>query len=143
MGRRGRETRRAIGRVFARKSSRFARPSPASYGWGDIPTVAARRACSQPKRLDWWMDYCCFPILCIRLENRPNCVPPIFPSSQTPALFVHGSRDPFGSFEELQKAIALIPAETRLIELEGAGHELGRDHAGLAKRIVAALCEWA
>jgi hypothetical protein len=35
----------------------------------------------------------------------------------------------------------LIPAETRLIQLEGAGHELGRDHAGLAKRIVSALQE--
>jgi uncharacterized protein len=64
-----------------------------------------------------------------------------FPQLQTPALLVHGSRDPFGSFEELQKAIALIPAETRLIELEGAGHELGRDHAGLAQRIVSALRE--
>jgi predicted alpha/beta-hydrolase family hydrolase len=64
-----------------------------------------------------------------------------FPQLQTPAIFVHGSRDPFGSFEELQKAIALIPGETRLIELEGAGHELGRDHGELAKRIVSALRE--
>jgi uncharacterized protein len=62
-----------------------------------------------------------------------------FPKLQTPALFVHGSRDPFGSLEELQRAIALIPVETRILEIEGAGHELGRDHAGLAKRIVAAL----
>lgn len=60
-----------------------------------------------------------------------------FPQLLTPAIFVHGSRDPFGSLEELRQAIGLIPAETRLIELEGAGHELGRDHAGLARRIVA------
>jgi predicted alpha/beta-hydrolase family hydrolase len=64
-----------------------------------------------------------------------------FPQLQTPAIFVHGSRDPFGSFEELRQAMALIPAETRLIELEGAGHELGRNHAELAKRILAALQE--
>jgi predicted alpha/beta-hydrolase family hydrolase len=64
-----------------------------------------------------------------------------FPQLQTPAIFVHGSRDPFGSLEELQQAIALIPAETRLIELEGASHELGRNHAGLAERIVAQLRE--
>jgi len=64
-----------------------------------------------------------------------------FPELRTPVIFVHGSRDPFGSFEELRQAIALIPAETRLIQLEGAGHELGRDHAGLAKRIVSALRE--
>ena len=62
-----------------------------------------------------------------------------FAELQTPALFVHGSRDPFGSHEELQQAITLIPAETRLVELDGAGHELGRDHAGLAKRIVSEL----
>jgi uncharacterized protein len=60
-----------------------------------------------------------------------------FPRLQTPVLFVHGSRDPFGSLEELQQAIALIPVETRILEIEGAGHELGRDHAALAKRIVA------
>ena len=64
-----------------------------------------------------------------------------FPQLGTPAIFVHGSRDPFGSLEELQQAIALIPAETQLIELEGAGHELGRDHAGLAARIVSELIE--
>ena len=58
-----------------------------------------------------------------------------FPKIETPALFVHGVRDPFGSIEELQAAIALIPGKTRLLEVNGAGHELGRDHAGLAERI--------
>ena len=32
-----------------------------------------------------------------------------FPKLNMPALFVHGSRDPFGSFEELKSALALIP----------------------------------
>ena len=64
-----------------------------------------------------------------------------FPQLRTPAIFVHGSRDPFGSFEELRQAMALIAAETQLIELEGASHELGRNHAELAQRIVAALQE--
>jgi len=62
-----------------------------------------------------------------------------FPKLETQALFFHGSRDPFGSIEELQKAIALIPAETRLIVVEGSGHDLGRDHAALAKRVVSAF----
>jgi predicted alpha/beta-hydrolase family hydrolase len=62
-----------------------------------------------------------------------------FPQLHTPAFFVHGSRDPFGTLVELQQAMALIPAETGLMELEGAGHELGRDHAGLARRIVSTL----
>ena len=47
-----------------------------------------------------------------------------FPRLQTRALFVHGTRDPFGSIEEMKSALALIPAETRLLPIDGAGHEL-------------------
>ena len=49
-----------------------------------------------------------------------------FPALKTPALFVHGARDPFASTEELRAALALIPARTVLVELEKAGHELAR-----------------
>jgi len=59
-----------------------------------------------------------------------------FPKLNTPVLFVHGSRDPFGSLEEMRTAIQLIPAPVTLIEAEGAGHDLGRNHAALARRIV-------
>jgi predicted alpha/beta-hydrolase family hydrolase len=45
-----------------------------------------------------------------------------FPSLRTPALFVHGTRDPFGSIEEMEAAIALIPARTKLIVVQRAGH---------------------
>ena len=62
-----------------------------------------------------------------------------FPKLQTRAFFFHGSRDPFGSIEELQKAIGLISAETRLFVVEGAGHDLGRDHAAVARRVVLCL----
>jgi uncharacterized protein len=47
------------------------------------------------------------------------------PSLQTPALFVHGTRDPFGSIEEMQSALKLIPARTKLLPLNDVGHELG------------------
>lgn len=47
------------------------------------------------------------------------------PSLRTPTLFVHGTRDPFGSLEELQQAIKMIPAKTKLLAVEGAGHDLG------------------
>jgi predicted alpha/beta-hydrolase family hydrolase len=49
-----------------------------------------------------------------------------FPQLQTPALFVHGTADPFGSIEELREAVALIPARTDLMAVEGAGHDLKR-----------------
>jgi len=46
------------------------------------------------------------------------------PEVQTPALFVHGTRDGFGSIEEMEAALALIPARTELLPVSGAGHEL-------------------
>jgi len=45
-------------------------------------------------------------------------------SLRNPCLFVHGTRDPFGSVGEIQQALKLIPAETRLLTVEGAGHDL-------------------
>jgi hypothetical protein len=47
------------------------------------------------------------------------------PSLRAPSLFVHGTRDPFGSVEEMTKALQLIPAKTELMKVEGAGHDLG------------------
>ena len=47
------------------------------------------------------------------------------PKLHTPALFVHGTRDPFGTAEELESALKLIPAKVRLLRIEGAGHDLG------------------
>jgi uncharacterized protein len=62
-----------------------------------------------------------------------------FPKLRTPSLFVHGSRDPFASTEELKNAIALIPAQVNFLEIEGAGHDLGKNYSELAARIVQAF----
>jgi len=47
-----------------------------------------------------------------------------FPRLNTPSLFVHGSRDPFGMLEELRPALELIPARHGLLPVEGGGHDL-------------------
>ena len=47
------------------------------------------------------------------------------PDLHTPALFVSGTRDPFGSIAEIERAIKMIPAKTKLLPIEGAGHDLG------------------
>jgi uncharacterized protein len=67
-----------------------------------------------------------------------------FPKLHNRALFVHGSRDPFGSQDEMNYALKLIPAETRLLEIEGAGHDLmGKSTANdLPALIVAAFREF-
>jgi len=47
-----------------------------------------------------------------------------FPDLKTPAMFVHGTRDGFGSIDELVAALTLVPARTELLPVTGAGHEL-------------------
>ena len=49
-----------------------------------------------------------------------------FPDLRTPALFVHGTADPFGSIEELRDAVTLIPARTDILPVERSGHDLKR-----------------
>ena len=53
----------------------------------------------------------------LRIQHLPNL--------HTPSLFVHGTRDPFGSIEEVERALQLIPARKELLKVEGAGHDLG------------------
>jgi len=55
-----------------------------------------------------------------------------FPRLRTRALFVHGSRDPLGSIEALRQALALVPAPTALLVLEGRAHDLSRRGPGRA-----------
>ncbi len=61
-----------------------------------------------------------------------------FPSLQTPALFVSGERDGFGSKAEMETALELIPARTELMKVSGAGHELmtAKNRAELPGRVV-------
>lgn len=47
-----------------------------------------------------------------------------FSDVRTPTLFVSGTRDSFGTVEELKSAIKLIPKRTRLVEIAGAAHGL-------------------
>ena len=60
-----------------------------------------------------------------------------FPQLRAPALFVHGSRDPFGSLDELAEAIKLIATETELLLIDGAAHDLltGKNRKELPKRM--------
>jgi predicted alpha/beta-hydrolase family hydrolase len=49
-----------------------------------------------------------------------------FPKLRTRAMFVHGSKDPFGSIEEMEAALRTISAPNKLKLIEGAGHDLRR-----------------
>jgi predicted alpha/beta-hydrolase family hydrolase len=62
-----------------------------------------------------------------------------FPRLTVPALFVHGTSDPFGSPAELRLAIAEIAAPARLMPIEGAGHDLRRGRFDLAPVVAGCL----
>jgi hypothetical protein len=47
-----------------------------------------------------------------------------FPLLKTPAFFVHGARDGFGTLAEMEEALKLIPVPSELLPVPGAGHEL-------------------
>ncbi len=53
----------------------------------------------------------------------------------TPSFFVQGTRDPFGSPEELTAALQLIPSttRTRVLLLEGCGHDLSPGKSDFAR----------
>jgi predicted alpha/beta-hydrolase family hydrolase len=65
-----------------------------------------------------------------------------FPRLAVPALFVQGTVDPFGSPAELRAAVRLISAPTRVVTVDGAGHDLRRGRFDLAS-IAAALLQLA
>jgi uncharacterized protein len=64
-----------------------------------------------------------------------------FPRLRTPAMFVHGTRDGFGSIDEVVAVLKLIRARTVLLPVPGAGHELvtKRNHEEVPKLVVEAF----
>jgi predicted alpha/beta-hydrolase family hydrolase len=59
-----------------------------------------------------------------------------FPTLRTPCLFVHGTKDPFGSVQELQNAIEAIPGPTELSVIERTGHDLLRGNFDVLKLVL-------
>jgi predicted alpha/beta-hydrolase family hydrolase len=61
-----------------------------------------------------------------------------FPRLQTPAFFVHGTKDGFGTIPEMEAALKVIPAQTELLPVTGTGHELmtKRNRADLSGIVV-------
>jgi predicted alpha/beta-hydrolase family hydrolase len=47
-----------------------------------------------------------------------------FSHLETPCFFVHGSRDAFGSLEEMGEALPLIPGRHALLAVSGGTHGL-------------------
>jgi predicted alpha/beta-hydrolase family hydrolase len=61
-----------------------------------------------------------------------------FPSIEVPTLFVSGTRDSFGTVDELENATRAIPGPVTHVWIDGGRHELDR----VDGRIVASVAEW-
>ena len=48
------------------------------------------------------------------------------PQLRTNCLFVHGTKDPFGSVAEMESALRMITGQTKLHVVDRAGHDLAR-----------------
>ena len=71
------------------------------------------------------LTHCCCSLILLHPPDKPESPRTgHFGSIQIPALFVHGTRDSFGTADEMRAALALIPARTDLAMIEGAGHSL-------------------
>lgn len=64
-----------------------------------------------------------------------------FPNLKTPAVFVHGGADPFGTIAEMSLALERLAAPYRLSVLEGAGHDLKRGKFDLAGKVILPFSE--
>lgn len=62
-----------------------------------------------------------------------------FPQIRVPAMFVHGSKDTFGSLEQMRAALPLIPARHALLPIEGGVHGLAKkaDAGAIAEAFLA------
>ena len=58
-----------------------------------------------------------------------------FPGIEVPCLFVSGTRDTFGTPEELEAATAAIPGAVTHVWLEGGDHGLRRKDAAVAEAV--------
>ncbi|SEL23924.1 alpha/beta hydrolase family protein [Rhodococcus maanshanensis] len=63
------------------------------------------------------------------------------PDLRVPCVFVHGTRDPFGTPDEMRAALELVPTPTRLVLVEGTGHDLSPDKSAAAPLAVAAAAD--
>ena len=113
---------RVKGRVFA---------GGHSYGGRQTAMIAAER----PVMADGLL-LLSYPLHPPKKPDQPRTG--FFAEWRTPALFVHGTRDPFGTVEELRTAIELIPARVDLMAVEGAGHDL-RQAARMGEEILARM----
>lgn len=120
--------------VAAMKDAGYSRVIAAGHSYGG--RQATMLASEDPKAVDGLLllSYPLHP------PRRPDQLRTgHLPSVQAPALFVHGTRDPFGSIDEMEAALQLVGGPTQLSVVEGAGHDLKSGKFDLVRSVVTPL----
>ena len=98
-------------------------PGPMFLGGQSYGGRQATMLCAESADLVDGLLLLSYPLHAPARPNQPRIEH--LPKLRVPCLFIHGTRDPFGSIDEMQSAVKLIPSRTELIPIEGAGHDLG------------------
>jgi predicted alpha/beta-hydrolase family hydrolase len=94
-----------------------------SYGGRQASMLVADEPAAEKKPLADGLLLLSYPLHPPGHPERPRTQH--LPKIEVPAMFVHGTRDPFGTIAEIEDARKLIPAKTLLLPVEGAEHDLG------------------
>ena len=106
-----------------------------SYGGRQLSMLAAEKA------------RCCDAVLLLSYPLHPPKKPndlrtTHFATLHSPTLFVHGTADPFGTVEEMRRAVELIPARKEFFFVDGAGHDLKRGKSEVAAQVLEAFLKF-
>jgi predicted alpha/beta-hydrolase family hydrolase len=116
--------RRAVDLVRARCAGRIVLGG-ASYGGRQATLLVAER----PELVDALL-LLSYPLHAPGRPDAPRAGH--FPAIRVPALFVHGTRDPFATIVELDAARRTLGAASALVQVDGVGHDLGGGRVAFA-----------
>jgi predicted alpha/beta-hydrolase family hydrolase len=94
-----------------------------SYGGRQASMLVAEESLADKKQLADGLVLLSYPLHPPGHPDKPRTQH--LPKIVVPVMFVSGTRDPFGTIDEIEAARKLIPAKTALLVVEGAGHDLG------------------
>jgi predicted alpha/beta-hydrolase family hydrolase len=94
-----------------------------SYGGRQASMLVAEKVGGEEKKLADGLLLLSFPLHPPRHPEKPRTQH--LPKIEVPVMLVHGTRDPFGTIDEIEGVRKLISAKTLLLPIEGAGHDLG------------------
>lgn len=130
------EDRAGIEDVIATVRSEYAAPGPVLLGGHSYGGRQASMSAAENPALVDGLVLLSYPLHPPKKPDKLRI--DHLPALNTPTVIVHGSKDEFATTEEMSSALDLIPAATRVVEFEGARHDLSGAKYPVVERTVAA-----